>query len=211
MKALVSVRWIFAVAALAMLSGCCGLSLCDSARWEYRYRVFKAAEEMPSMLEGPIDADILSQRFLPASDVNKAMDDLTKEGFKLVKIERIKDTPYCTFVLRRPLTVKMRPMKAPMEYIGTYQVQPPNAQTIYYSLSPTYYGYMVVIFNGSETPRVLETTWDGDKLVCTEGDLHHTFLLSGDGFAIAHAEEKILPDRLERKIFNARRIQTGKP
>ena len=42
-------------------------------------------------------------------------------------------------------------------------------------------------------------------------NVNHTFQLSGDGLSIIHVREEILPDGLDRRVTNARRIQSGKP
>jgi hypothetical protein len=208
MKALASLRWLFVLAVLTMLGGCMSFG---SGRYEYRYRVFQAKEEMPTVMPGPIGSDILAQRFIPPAEINKCMDALTADGFTLWRIEKVPDTSYYTFVLRRPMAARMRPMRAPTEFCGVYQVQAPNDQTFFYAFQPTYYGYTVIRFHGAEEPKIIETKWDGNKLACRDGDTHHQIVLSGDGFSIIHAEERLMPNKLDRKVYTARRIVTGQP
>lgn len=209
MKALAAFRWLFAVAALVTLNGC--FMTWSGDHYEYRYRVFQARELMAGEIEGPIATETLAQRYLPPAEVGRAMDSLTREGFKLWKIQKVADTPYYTFILRRPVAGQMRPMRAPTEYAGVYQVQEPADTTNFYAFQPTYYGYTVVRFHGAADPLVIESRWDGDKLECNQGDTHHIFIMSGDGLAITHTEERLLADRIERKVYFARRVQTGQP
>ena len=162
------------------------------------------------MMEGPIGSDILAQRFLKPAEINASLETLSKEGFKLWKIEKVADTAFYTLILRRPLATRMQPMRAPTEFIGVYQVQAPEDQTIFYALAPTYYGFTVVRFHGNDEPRMFDAKWDGGKLVCDQGGMHHVIVLAADGYGIVHAEEKVLPSGLERKVFTARRIQCGK-
>lgn len=210
MKAFASFRLLFALAALCLLGGCRHYYFCGE-RYEYRYRVFEAKETMPKAMEGPIGSDILAQRFNPPSDVNKALDSLTAEGFKLWRIEKVRDTNYHTFILRRPVTGKMAPMRAPSEYTGVYQVQAPGDTTTFYAFQPTYYGFTIVRFHGADEPQIIETRWDGDKLVCNEGNVHHVIILTADGFSIVHSEDYLVAKGLERKVINARRVNTAQP
>lgn len=212
MKMLFLFRLVLAATVLSMLSGC--FMNTDSWRYEYRYRVFQSKEEMPSMLQGPIDADLLTQRFVPPAEINKCMDELTSQGFKLWRVEPVPDSPYCTFILRRPVKGEMRPMRAPMEFCGVYEVaEHAGVPTVFYAFQPTYYGYTVVRFEGADDPAVFDTKWDGGKsqLVGDDGQTHHVIVMTANGSAIVDAQEKILPDRLDRKIFTARRVNTGQP
>lgn len=210
MKAFASLRLLFALAALCLLGGCSHYYFCGE-RYEYRYRVFEAKETMPKAMEGPIGSDILAQRYNPPSEINKCLDSLTAEGFKLWRIEKVRDTNYYTFILRRPVIGKMAPMRAPTEFCGVYQVQAPNDQTTFYAFQPTYYGYTVIRFHGADDPAIIETKWDGDKLVADAAGVHHIFILTADGFSIVHSEDHLLAKGLDRKIFNARRINTAQP
>ena len=200
--------------AIVMLAGCSPYGWPQKGfirGYEYRYRVFEAGQSLPSTLEGPYDGDQLAQRFLPVGALNRAMEVLSQEGFVLWKIERIPGSTYYTFTFRRSRPMGFRPTLAPAEFTGVYQVQSPGDTSQYYALGPIYAGYTVVIFHGAEVPQVVDAKWDGKHLQSQCGDTHHEFMLSGDGLTLVHTQDRILSGGLERKVFRAQRVQTGKP
>jgi hypothetical protein len=212
MKSTVSFRRgyaVIAVCGMLLLTGCAGTM--GVGHYEYRYRIFEAKQMMPSATEVPISTEMLAQRYQPAADIHRAMDDLTREGFRLSKIDRIQWSNYYTFTFRRPLPSGTPPQRAPMELSGAYRTQSPGNSSRYYACSPSYNGCTVVVLDGSETPEVIETTWDGHQLVGRSEDCHHSFCLSGDGLSITHIQEKMLAGGMDRQVFSAMRLQNGRP
>lgn len=213
MKPYLTRHWshvLIGMCGILMLAGCTRFTWVPD-RYEYRYRVFQAGAPMPSTMQAPFSKDELTQRFLPAGAVNRSIELLAKDDFRLMRIEQVPDTGYYTFIFRRPIPWRQRPQRAPTEYTGVYQVQPPNDTTTYVALTPTYEGYTGVVFHGSEVPEVIEAKWDGEELKGQTGHIQHSFLVSGDGFAIVYVREDLSEKGFERKVLNARRVQTGQP
>ena len=196
-----------AMTTLILTAGCATGPLFYEAH-EYRYRVFESQKPMPSKLMAPIVGEAIANRFLQIDALNRSIDLLSTEGFELWKIERIPGTSYYTFTFRRLLPQGLRPTIAPMEFTGVYQATAPTPTTTYYALNPRNQGYTAYIFNAGEpAPKIIELTWTRDRLEAHEGDVDHTFMLSGDGLVISHIEEHMLSERLKRYEVIARRTQ----
>ena len=201
------------MAALAALTTLVLTAGCATGTWfyqayEYRYRVFESQKPMPRKLMAPIVGEAVANRFLQMDALNRSIDLLSTEGFELWKIERIPGTGYYTFTFRRSLPQGLRPTIAPMEFTGVYRATPPTPATTFYALIPRHEGYTAYIFNeGEPAPRIIDLAWNRDRLVAHEGNIDHTFMLSGDGLVISHIEEHMLPERLKRYEIIVRRVQ----
>lgn len=200
----------FVALASLLLLAACGTLVHHNTNWEYRYRVFEALDPLPAMMNAPVSNSLLSERFAPLGAINRSFDQLSSEGFEMVKIDRVPGTQYHTFTFRRELPPGYRPTRAPMEYTGVFEAQGPTAKATYYSLVPRFKGYAVHIFTDGQLVDHFDVDWNGEELTTRIGPVDHTLLISNDGLSLAHISEKIEHKALERKVVDARRIQSGK-
>ncbi len=189
-----------ALVAMLLAAGCAAPM--HQAAYEYRYRVFEAGQPLPSTMEQTLVDQVVLRSFNTPAELNASIDELTKEGFVLEKVEQVRDTPYYVFVFQRELPLGFRQTRAPAEFAGSFRPDNQMFSGIQYTFTPVYQGYKVSILRPGLDPQVVDAVWTGSALVAEKDRTQHTFLLGGTGSAVTHVEETLgAPGAMSRQVF----------
>lgn len=181
---------------LALITALMGLSLLTGcyhsegihAVYEDRHRIF-FTKDVVSPTSLAADPESAQQRFRPLASLNSSFEDLTSQGFKLVRVEPYMAgrDPATRFTFRRLVPEGTLPTVAPLELAGLYSTEPEDedAKPVHYILDPQPEGYHVMMVT-PEGQTEVDARWDGKQLKWREGAIEHTLAMAADARSIIH-------------------------
>ncbi|MBI3735892.1 hypothetical protein HY256_05205 [Candidatus Sumerlaeota bacterium] len=204
--------WIAACGLTALLWAGCARNGVYTV-YEERYRLLFVSDQLsPGVLQR--DPDSASRSYARMAALNRSFEDLTTEGFALVKVEPAGNGGGATkFVFRRTIPEGYRPTNAPIEFSGLYKYQEDeNSAARYYIFDPRPNGYTVRV-SQPDGEEVATAQWDGSQLRWRNGDVENSAILSGDGRSVIHTMSQFpkTHEDLETKTFEAFRVVSAKP